>query len=170
MTLRFQCANQNCGAWAEKPTGAVNRARAAGLNLYCDRACSGVGRRKGKTAEQRRAEKAAYDAEYRARNAARIKADKAEYFRRTYDPEKAAIERQARMPRHVEYCRRPEYRKWKREYDMRFRDTKNYGAFAESARLLRDLEAECLSRMSRYEIYQANGLLNKAKQRRKDHV
>jgi hypothetical protein len=57
----------HCGLKAEKPSGAINRSLNAGLKLFCSRVCFGLSRRKGKTAEQKKAEKAAYDQEYRKR-------------------------------------------------------------------------------------------------------
>lgn len=158
-----------CNELTAKEVGAVNRARRNGLYLYCGRVCSGLGRRDPNppTAEDRVAAKAAYDAEYRAKNRSVLKAKKRAWFQRTYDPVKAAEQRKARMPRHVEYCRRPEYREKKRVYDRQYQAKKNYGPFAEAALALRDLEGEIESRMSRYEIYAANGPLNKALQRRK---
>ena len=68
-------------------------------------------------------EKRLYDAAYRKKNLAMLKAKKRAYFKRTYDPVKAAIGRKARMARHVAYCRRPEYREWKRAYDKRRMET-----------------------------------------------
>ena len=98
-------------------------------------------------------EKTAYDREYRKRNRSRIKARKAAYFQRTYDPVQAAIARKWRMPQHVEYCRRPEYRVWKREYDEQRRASR-YGAFAEAWRILKLLRAEIKKQQpDRFERY-----------------
>ena len=91
-----------CNARLDKPTGAVNRARKSGLYLYCDRICGGLGRRKNKSKAQKVEEKRVYDIEYRAKNSALLKAKKAAYFQRTYDPVTAAEHRKARMPKHVE--------------------------------------------------------------------
>ena len=71
--------------------------------------------------------------------------------------------------RHAEYVRRPEYRKWKAQYDRQHRARKFYGPFAEAALTLFDLEAEISSRATRTEIYTANGTLNKWTQRRRDY-
>ena len=156
--MEFQCAH--CGATADRPVGHVNRARERGLNLYCSRKCSGLGRRNGKTVAQKKAEKREYDKRYRASNLATIKAKKAAYFKRTYDPAKARVERERTMARHVEYCRRPEYKAWKSDYDRRRRDS-DYGPFAEAARLAIDLNREIKQRSSNHEISKANGTLNK---------
>jgi hypothetical protein len=65
--------------------------------------------------------KAEYDRKYRARNKEWIAEKKAAYFQRTYDPKSAAVERKRRMPIHVEYCRRPRYVAWKKDYDRKRR-------------------------------------------------
>ena len=85
--------------------------------------------------------KAEYDRKYRKKNRARIKARKAAYFQSTYDPVKAAKERQKKMPEHVEYCRRPEYKAWKKKYDRK-RQLSKYGEFAEAYNILLLLEKE----------------------------
>lgn len=166
--MRINCAY--CGNEADLHAGHVNRARERGLNIYCNRACAGLGRRSGKTKAQKVAEKAAYDVGYRARNLASIKAKKAERFKRTYDPAQAAIERKKRMPYHVEYCRRPEYREWKSDYDRKYRADKEYGEFAECFLLVMDIRAECLNQMSDYEIRFDKGTLNKRLQRKREYA
>lgn len=164
--MKFPCAH--CGKTAEKPAGHVNRSRAAGLRLFCDRRCAGLAHRRHKTKAQRIEEKRLYDLAYRAKNLAKIKAKKAAYFKRTYDPAKAAVERKKRMPKHVEYCRRPEYKAWKHKYDRRYRSKRLYGPFAEAAMLAVDLNREVKSRSSNYEIRQQNGTLNKTLNRRRE--
>ena len=86
-------------------------------------------------------EKAAYDQEYRKNNYERIKARNAAYFQRTYDPVQAAIERKKRIPQHVEYCRQPAYRAWKKDYDEQRRASR-YGDFGEAWQILKLLKAE----------------------------
>ncbi len=71
--------------------------------------------------------------------------------------------------RHAEYIRSPRYRKWKARYDRQYRAHKEFGPFAEAAILLNDLQAEILSRASRYEIDLASNTLNKKLQRRRDY-
>lgn len=158
-----------CGKEAMKETREINRAARGSAPLYCGRTCAGEARRTFKPDAQKRAEKAAYDAMYRLRDPEDRKRRRAEYHQRTYDPVKAAAERKLKMPRHVEYCRRPEYRKWKTDYDRKYCARKNYGPFAEAALVLRDLEAEIGTRATRTEIAIANGTLNKWTQRRRDY-
>lgn len=120
------------------------------------------GRRCGKTKAEKRAEKAIYDKEYRETNLATIKAKKAAWFKRNYDPVAAAVERKKHMPRHVEYCRRPEYRAKKTIYDKHYRAEKYFGPFAEVAMLTTDLNREIKQRMTNAEIKWKNKTANKA--------
>ena len=160
-------------AWCNKPAyigaGHINRQRAMGYFLYCGRECAGLGRRNGKTQAEKRAEKAAYDREYRAKNLSAIKAKKHAHFKANYDPEKARVDRAENMARHVAYCRRHEYKAKKHVYDKR-RYASEFGPFAETYMVLSDLQKEIDSRASDYEIRQANGTLNKKQQRRREGV
>jgi hypothetical protein len=158
-----------CRCMTQKPLSAIGKANRLGVPIYCGRECAGIARQKGKTDEQKRQEKKAYDAEYRAKNFERLKAEKAEWNRKTYDPIKAAQYRKRIMPRHVEYCRRPEYRQWKRDYDQVYCAKKDFGEFWESALLAKNIRSECLSRMTDYEIRLEKGTLNKSNQRRRDY-
>lgn len=161
------CAH--CGTTADKEAGGVNRSLAKGAPLYCDRACAGLARRVEKTRAQKAAEKAEYDRMYRTREAEKLKAKKAEYYQRTADRDKEREARKRRMPQHVEYCRRPEYRKWKAEYDKKYCARKGFGDFGEAAILLNQLETEINSRISWIERRRQNGTLNKHQQRRRDY-
>lgn len=158
-----------CQREVDKPVGAVNRAAKLGAPIYCGKPCSGLARRIYKAKTQKVAEKKLYDEEYRRKNRERLKAEKAAHFRRTYDPVKAAIERKANMAKHVAYCQRPEYKQWKQQYDQQFRARKMFGPFAESFLLLQEIEKEIASRMSRYDIYMANGTINKWLKRRREY-
>lgn len=158
-----------CGVVAFRALRDVNRAEKRHAPLYCSKACSDIARRGTCDKSEKVAAKAAYDAAYRAKNRAMLKAKKAAYYAATADREKERIKRQARMPQHVEYCRRPEYRKWKADYDRKYIARKQFGAFGEAAIILNQLETEILTRATRYEIYVANGIVNKKLQRRRDY-
>ena len=160
--MQFTC--EHCGETADRPAGHVNRAPARGLHLYCDRVCMGLARRQHKTRAQKAAEKRVYDIVYRELNAAMLKAKKAEYFRATYDPSKAAAHRKMRMPYHVEYCRQPAYRVKKRTYDRK-RRAAEYGPASEAWMILLDINREVKGRMNNYEIKQANGTFGKRQAR-----
>ena len=101
-----------------------------------------MARRTNKTKAQKVEEKRIYDMGYRARNIEKIKPGKAERFKRTYDPEKARIERRANMAQHIEYCRRPEYKEYKQKYDRKYRAKTDYGEFWESFLLVMDIDKE----------------------------
>lgn len=162
--MKYRCAH--CGRTADRPAGHVNRSLAQGMRLFCGRKCSGLARRLHKTEAQRKEEKRLYDIEYHAKNREKLREQKKEYHKRTYDPVKAAKIRKERMPYHVEYCRRPEYRKKKAVYDRRRQDAK-YGEFAEVARITIDLNREIKERMTNEQIDQANGTQNKSQGRRR---
>lgn len=152
-----------------KDINAVNRAYGRGMNIYCDRVCAGLGRRKGKTEAEKRVEKAQYDKLYRAANRDLLKAKKHEYFKRTHDPDQARIERRKSAQFHAEYCRRPEYREWKKSYDRKHRAHKFYGDYAECHMLMMDLRAEVLRHQSDYDIRLTKGTLSKTTKRRRDY-
>ena len=163
MSLRdFICAH--CGETSQKAASEINRARVAGLRLFCDRECAALGRRKHKTKAQKVEEKRLYDAEYRTKNRATIKAKKAAHYKATRDPEKERKYRKANMARHVEYCRRPEYKAYKREYDRQYRASE-FGPFAEAYLLAIDLNREIKERMTNAQIDQQNGTAAKRQAR-----
>ena len=158
-----------CGCAFKADASRANRAARIGSPLHCGKVCAGVARRKGKTTDQKRAEKAAYDAAYRAKNAEMLRVKKARYHEETYDPQQAAIARKRRMPWHVEYCRRPEYREKKQVYDQKHRAEKTYGDFAECFLLVMKIRGECLEQSTDYDIRQSGGTLNKKLKRRMDY-
>ncbi len=160
---------QQCGKKATKRNADISRAKRTGMKLFCDKKCFGLSRRKNRTVKQKKEKKRLYDIEYRAKNLEKITNDKREYFQRTYDPVKAAKERKKNMARHVEYCRQPEYRRKKKTYDRQYLSKKEHGEFWECALLIRDIDSEVATRMTKYEVRQANGLINKKLQRRRDY-
>lgn len=109
------------------------------------------------TEKQRKARKAAYDRQYRERNQDRIRVNKSAYFQRTYDPIKAAKERKKTMPQHLEYCRQPKYKAYKRQYDKQ-RKLAAFGSFCEAYTALRELQKEIRKQMpDRFERYAQAG-------------
>lgn len=159
----------HCGMRAAKEAGVVNRAKKIGAPIYCGRKCSGLARRVEKSRSQKVAEKAEYDRMYRAREAETLRVKKAEYYQRTADRDKEREARKRRMPAHVEYCRRPEYKEWKAQYDQKYRARKWFGDFGEAAIILNQLETEINSRISWTERRRQNGTLNKHQQRRREY-
>lgn len=165
--IEFLCSQ--CGVKSVRCAGDVNRARKNGANLYCSKECSGIARRKPRSVEEKKAAKAAYDREYRKKNRSALRIKKAAYYQRTKDPVREAQERKKRMAAHFEYCRRPEYKKWKREYDRQYRAKKQYGEFADCFLLAQEIRQECLSQASDYEIRLTAGTLNKSMKRKRDY-
>lgn len=167
MKVITTCAH--CAAEFQIERGALNRANRRGAKVYCNRTCSGLGRRDKRTDAEKKQAKAEYDRKYRDRNREMLRRKKAEYFQRTYDPEAAAIERKERSKYHAEYCRRPEYRAWKKQYDRQYRAKKFYGEFWESFLLSLDIREHCLSAMSDHEIRSDKDGINKTQNRRRSY-
>lgn len=155
---------QHCGRIVRQSQVAINRAVREGKPLYCGRRCAGLARRV--PPGQKKEAKRIYDADRRVKKAGEIRATKAAYFQRTYDPVKAREHRRANMGRHVEYCRRPEYREYKADYD-RQRSAAQYGEYAEAYLLLLDLEREIRSRATSYERRKARGYYTRSAQQRR---
>lgn len=168
-------------AWCKKPVRKllrdINRAAKRGGKMYCDRSCSSHARRNPNppSEEDRRARKADYDRERRAKLGEVLLAEKRAAYREAVASNPDAIRererrnRQARAEQHAEYCRTPEYRKWKAQYDRQYRAEKQFGPFAEAALTLLELQEEISSRATRTEIYATNGPLNKWTQRRREY-
>lgn len=166
-TSIIQCAR--CGCDCERNNGHINRARKRGAPLYCGKVCAGIGRRVVKSAAQKKEEKRLYDQQYRADNQAMLKQKKHDWFQRTYDPASAAVSRKANMPKHVEYCRRPEYVAWKRAYDEQYRAKKEYGEFWQCFMIVASIDKEVSERATKTDVAIAKGTLNKAQTRKRDY-
>jgi hypothetical protein len=158
-----------CNLVCDKRSGAVNRSINRGMAVYCGRKCAGIGRRENRSMDEKKAIKRYYDAIRRIEKADTLRVTRAEYHRRTYDPIKAAEKRKERMPKHVEYCRQPEYRKWKAEYDRIYRAKQEAGDFYESYLLVLEIRQACLALAPDIDIRRAAGTLNKHQNRRRDY-
>lgn len=163
----FTCSQ--CQKTFHRENGDANRTLKKTGKLFCSMECSGLGRRSNKSVEQKKIEKAEYDREYRELNRADLKAKKAEYFQRTYDPIKAKHQRKLTMNRHVEYCRSSKYRAYKQQYDMKYRAKKEYGEFWESALIINQLENEIAERSDFTELAIQKGTLNKRQTRKRNY-
>lgn len=161
----------HCGADVEKSIGSVRRAANAGLKLYCGKTCSGLGRRSdNRTVEQKKADKSAYDAEYRAKNRQSIAAKKKAAYDANPPREREKAYRQTNMARHLEYCRQPEYQAKKKVYDRRYRAEKFYGDLAEVFVLTLEIRDAALEKAGGdYELRMMKGTLNKALKRKRDY-
>lgn len=153
-----------CGKQFEILTGAYNRAIKSGLKVYCKRKHAGLARRVYKSKIQQREEKFWYDAFNRLMNEDKIKQEKANYFQRDYkkNPGKYKRWRTARREKHTEYCRRPEYKKYSREYSVKRHHKEKYGEFWEAGALLVELQKH----IPKYEARQQAGTNNKHKKRK----
>jgi len=160
--MKINCAQ--CGKEADKRAGDVERLRARGYKLYCSLRCSGLASRKYWTKAQRTEGKRLYDIAYRKKNAERIAKQKKAWQIANYDPEKQRIYNKKNSQRHVEYCRRPEYKAYKHQYDMD-RRAKQFGPFAEAYKLELSLRREIRERINKHESNQEKGTINKRQAR-----
>lgn len=166
--MRLTCPQ--CSVEFERKAGHVNRSIKIGAPLYCGMACAGLARRSKveKTQDQKRAEKAEYDRKRLAEKGDELRAKKmaAYYANHEHSLALAKEQRKRRMPYHVEYCRKPEYRAKKHEYDIA-RACEEYGEWAETWRLLLELEKEIRSQATAYERRVANGYYLRSAQKRR---
>lgn len=154
-----------CKKKADVRTGAVNRAKKLGVPRYCTKKCSALARSFFRTPEEKKRIKQEYDKLHRKVFSDEIKAKKAIAFKLDYakNPEKYRKQRQARKEEHNEYCRQPEYRKWKAQYDKQYHAKKNFGEFWESALIVNKIEEIIDDR----EVRQINNLHNKSQKRKR---
>jgi hypothetical protein len=121
-------------------------------------------RARGDCEEKRRA-KAEYDRERRAKLGNELRAAKREAYIANHEMNLAKQAEFRKRPgeyeKHLEYLRTPEYRAKKKQYDEELRKAE-YGDFAETWRLLLDLEKEIRSQQSSYERRKARGYYTRA--------
>lgn len=146
-------------------TGAANRADKLGAPLYCGRVCSGMARRVNRTTEEKKAAKAAYDRQRRYELGELLRKEKRDAYYAKHDENKAKAAELRKTAeykaKHLAYLSTPEYRAKKKDYDEELRKAE-YGDFAETWRLLLDLEKEIRSRQSSYERRKARGYYTRA--------
>ena len=156
-TIKIKCAW--CCKSFPKAVGAYNRAMKIKSPLYCSQKCSGLARRKNKSVKEKKRLKADYDRNRRTEKSDELKSKKKAAYA-IWGPIHREEERQKRkegMPKHVEYCRQPEYKKKKKDYDRKVR-VAEYGEFAESYELLEELVKEIKRQMpDRFERYAQSG-------------
>lgn len=163
MASLVDCVCHVCGNGFRKSYGHYNRAMKHGLNVYCNRTCSGIGRRT--SAEEKKAVKAAYDK--KIYNTPERQEARKRYYQKSYkaNPEKYKAIRKEKYPKHLEYLNTPKYKAWKKEYDKKHLAQKHYGSFAEAAILLSELETFLKQNMPTELKYQM-GITNKTKKRK----
>lgn len=159
----------NCGKEFERLATEVKYREKTQMckHTYCSQECAGLARRSNKAQEDKRREKAEYDARRRILKREEIRLKKAEYYQRTRDPVKEREYRKANVSRHVEYCRRPEYKQYKREYDRQYR-SKEYGEFSDCYLLLIDLQKETRARLDSTESLIQRDIHNKTLRRKRN--
>jgi hypothetical protein len=160
----------HCGKeYTVKNTGSYNRSKRLGLPVFCNKVCFGLSRRTNETQEEKKVYKQWYDLFIRA---SRTEDEKIllslqalVLFHLDYkaNPEKYKEERQRKMAAHIEYCRQPEYKKYKKGYDEQYRAKKDYGEFWECAIILKNLDKEIDYRESKRQ----NKIYNKSTTKRK---
>jgi|SRR6478735_1497564 len=158
-----------CGNEFEKSAGHLNRAIKQGLNVYCNKKCSGLGRRTNETEGEKKVYKQWYDLFIRA---SRSEDEYWEHrllgaliFHMDYatNPEKYRMRRKEKQKAHNAYCRQPEYKVYKKKYDEQYRAKKDYGEYWECAILLKNLDSEIDYRESKRQ----NKIYNKSTSKRK---
>lgn len=155
-----------CGVEFDMPKNYYNRAKKAGLNVYCSKAHAHLGKRVNKSEEQKKFEKSEYDRKYRELNYERLKKEKHEYFNKDYaaNPEKYKKQRQEKYPKHLEYLNTDKYKNYKSEYDKKYRAQKQFGEYWEAGLILIEIEKNLESKQIKY----AQGITqNKSTQKRK---
>lgn len=162
--IKIKCAQ--CGKVTKKHLGHVNRARKLGLKLFCGQKCFGLSRRHNKTIQELKEEKRLYDIEYRRKNEKRLKKKRGAWFKKDYaeHPEKYRKQRKKRQKKHNEYCRQPEYRKYKKDYDRKRVAKLQYDKFWEAAIALRDLGDIVDNRQAKKDQY----IFNKSQKRKRN--
>jgi len=153
----------HCGEDCEKTVGHINRALKLGSLLFCDRICFGLSSRKWNSEAEKKKQKKIYDQKYSKTNKDRIKSRM-----RTYNSSPAGRAMQKRnrekfKQAHLEYCRTPEYKKWKKDYDLKYRAKKNYGEYWQAFVFLLQIENEIEKR----QVKQQLGLYNKSINRKR---
>lgn len=165
--MKAKCAY--CGKLFEKGAGHYNRAMCLGLNVYCSKKHSALGRRTNETEEEKKVYKQWYDLFIRASRTEDeqiiVSLQSLVLFHLDYrtNPEKYREERQRRMAAHVEYCKQPKYKEYKKGYDEQYRAKKDYGEYWEAAIALKNLDKEIDYRESKRQ----NKIYNKSTTKRK---
>lgn len=153
----------------ENNRGQRKRSIRLGLPVYCSKECAGLGRRTNETPEEKKVYKQWYDLFIRiSRTEDEYWLDmfqKAVYFHMDYaaNPEKHRQRRKNKQEAHNEYCRQPEYKIYKKEYDEQYRAKKDYGEYWEAAIALKNLDKEIDYRESKRQ----NKIYNKSTTKRK---
>jgi len=156
-TVKVKCSYCRKVFW--QAAGAYNLAERIGSPHYCTKKCFGLARRKNRSDKEKKRLKAEYDKKRRTELAEELRAKKKAAYA-IWGPrhrEEERKKRKERMPLHVEYCRQPEYKIYKSEYDKK-RKLSRFGPFAEAYKVLEELKREIKKQMpDRFERYAQSG-------------
>lgn len=174
-TKEIECTY--CKSKVKKEAGAINRAIRDGKKMYCNRKCAGLSKRKNKSDKVKREDKRLYDIDYRKKNRERIKRNKANWFKSTYDPVKAAEKRRVDKANNPErelarrkYMASDKYKRAKKVYDRTYKSINRYGhQWGPCHVLALDIRDECLQQASDIEIRLAAKTLNKSQNRKRHY-
>lgn len=151
----------------ETTLGVLNAAKKGGYKVYCCRQHSVLARRDRRTKEEKVKAKSEYDKQYRAKNFDQIKAKKQAYNKTPKGREAQKRRRNTRMPKHIEYCRQPEYKAKKVEYDKNYRAEKYFGEFAECSILINQINKVLVERADKAELRTIQGTNTKSQRRKR---
>ncbi len=170
-----------CGGKFKRRAAEVRHRRRTGLTAhdYCTRECAHTGRRVGRTREDKRQRKAAYDRQRRnGEKREAILAEKRAHHAATYTPAKGRAFRERRKAQgwdHSAYCRDyfaadPARKAGKVAYDLERRAAR-YGEFGEAWKVLVALKREtCAMLPGKYERAIARGYYERNAQQRRRHA
>jgi hypothetical protein len=149
-----------CGKEISKQVGHINRANKMGYGLYCNQTCSGLDRRT--SIDDKKQVKAHYDKKLRQSEV--YKWYRAFLFQaqNSENPQKFINQRKRLYKKHLAYLQTDDYKKYKKQYDERFRATKKYGQFGEAALILFSIQKIVDNRRAKQDA----GLINKTKKRK----
>jgi hypothetical protein len=155
-----------CNKESEVRTGCVNRAKKLRVPIYCGRVCSGLARRVNRTTEECKKIKADYDkARLNGPLRDKILEEKRQYAKTEAGRASQKRNRTKRMPLHVEYCRQPQYKEYKKQYDKTRVAKQNYGEFWEASIVCNQLEEIILP--EKHEAKIQKGTYNKSQKRKR---
>lgn len=158
----------HCGNDLNRKQGYVNRAKKLGVPIYCSKKCSGLARRIERTDEEKKKIKSDYD---KARRDGplkyRILEEKRQYAKTPTGRavQKRQREKEYRKKYQAEFIKKPEYVKWKHDYDQQYHAKNKYGEFWEAALVLRKIEEIVLPEKEQIRIQ--NGISNKSQKRKR---
>lgn len=161
----IKCAH--CKKKVEKSVGHVNRANKVGLKLFCGRACFGLSRRVERTDAEWKEIKRLYDIDRRNDPVISMyrQLQALDYNESAVGRAMQKRNREKFKEKHLDYCRTPKYRAWKKAYDLEYVAKTKYGEFWESSIALNQIET--ILAPERKKIKTENGLLSKSQKRKR---